>query len=712
MHVYWERPVAGKTALIRDPAAYLERTWKAIEAHPRKLIILAGEMALSLLLGEDSITSWRGSVLHRESLPPRLAACTAAVIPMLDPTSLLKTYKWKALARHDATRVADFLRDPDSTRDHPRTIHHIANSTAAELASHLTALRTAPTLAFDIETFAGTITCIGVGTGDREATVIPLTGELPWDTTAMLVGIFAELMDSNIPKIGQNVDYDVQYLWHKLGIGVRNVWMDTMVAHACVMPELPHDLGTLASLYTRKTYFKDMRDKSGSPTYDATAWEYNGLDVCVTHEVADRLAEELAAVGSWDYYHNIAMPAQKTLIRMEHRGVRVDENLRASRLKTLSSKAEDLFDDPRLLGVNPRSPKQIKEKFTELLPPSLRPASTDVHALKSIRRRLGTSKPEAAALADAILTARETTKIISTYLKARAHSDSRMRTSYRVSATDTGRISSSKDVFNLGMNLQNVPKSQRDWFIPDPGLVMWESDASQIEARITAWLCQDDSYVTGFLDDDRDLHSENAAALFGVGIDEVHNPIPGSTYSYRDLGKRATHAINYGVGPGKLVEMMKEAVPTMPFTMQDGKRFIQTFRDLRPGLARWQKQIERNLDYTRETRSVYGQRRVFLDKRGDVLTRAAIAHTPQHMAAAHILRTLSAVEKRLAPIPQADLLTQVHDSIGGQCRPEDLDEVRAIVIEEMEKPIPLEYKGTVLVVPADFASGPNWAKCK
>jgi DNA polymerase I-like protein with 3'-5' exonuclease and polymerase domains len=704
---------AGKP-VISDPQKYEAQVWQTIKAHPRKLILACGELALNLVTHETGITSWRGSVLHPDQanpLSPWIGAAQA-VIPMLDPTSILQTYKWKALARHDATRITDFLRDPDTTRDHRRTSTHAANSTAPEILAELRDLATAPALAFDIETYGGTITCIGVGTGSHHATVIPLTGQYDWPTTATLVREFASLMAGPALKIGQNLDYDCQYLWTKLGIAVHNVWMDTMVAHACIQPELAHDLGTLTSLYTRHPYYKDMRASVGSSEYDATAWEYNGIDVSVTFQVAQELAKELVSVGSWDYFHSIAMPAQKTLIRMEHKGVRIDETLRTNRLKELSEKKETLVADPDLLGVNPRSPKQIKEKFAEILPVSLRPHKTDVHALKSIRRRLGTSKPTASLLASAILNARETLKIISTYLKAKAHADSRMRTSYRVSATETGRISSSKDVFHLGMNLQNVPKSQRDWFIPDPGLVFWEADASQIEARITAWLCGDEGYVTGFLDSTRDLHSENAAALFGIAIQRVHDTIPGSTYSYRDLGKRATHAINYGVGPGKLVEMMKEAVPTMPFTPADGKRFISSFMALRPGLGKWHKSIERDLAATRSFLSVYGQRRLFLSKAGDVLTRAAIAHTPQHMAAAHILTALAKVERDTAHIPQTSVLIQVHDSIGGQSRPEDLDEVRTIVINAMEQPLPISWRGHQLIVPAEFASGANWAQCK
>jgi len=721
LFTHWERPLRrtqhDRTGLlsIANPTRDHERTLRAIREHPRTLVITAGPFALKLLTEEDDITAYRGSIL-------RDRFDHATVIPMLDPEFIMRQYKHKALARHDARIAARYLADP-TICDIPRRTLHAGNTSFEDLRDSLQALHAHKSafLAFDIETFGGTITCLGLGTSRDLATVIPLTANcgFTWAQQAELLDIAKALLEGPLPKVGQNLDYDCQYLWHCFGIGVRNVWMDTMVAHACIYPELPHDLGTLTSLYTLHPYYKDMRKGTAQAEYSDTAWEYNGIDVCITHDVAGQLAEELKRIGtSWEYFHTVAMPTQKTLIRMEHRGIKINETLRQDRLASMDSVATTLLADPRLLGVNPRSPKQVKEKFAELLPVSQRPAKTDVHALKSLRRRSNKSKPHVSDFCNAILEVREKLKIISTYLKARAHDDGRMRTSYRVSATDTGRISSSKDVFNRGMNLQNVPKSQRDWFVPDEGLVFWACDASQIEARITAWLCQDESYVTGFLDAGRDLHSENAAALFGVGLENVHDTIPGSTYSYRDLGKRATHAMNYGVGAGKLSDMLNEQVPALRLTKQDGQRFIDTFFTLRPGLKRWHTRIARDLEASREVHTVYGMRRIFFGqaKGGSIadsdLHRAAIAFEPQHMAAVHLNTALTRVEARITPIREAALLLQVHDEMAGQCRPEDLATVRAIVIEEMERPLPLTWKQHPLLVPADFSTGTNWQEAK
>lgn len=726
LFTYWQKPLRSTPqdrsgiSTTKDPTRYHTKTLNAIAAHPRSLIIAAGGHALKLLTDEDSITSWRGSIMHGHHPCP--------IVPMVDPEDVNRTPKLKALSRHDALRCRDLLSNP-ALNDGERVVWHAGNSTPEQLYTRICAMGAGASstdvvdrfLSFDIETFGGTITCLGVGTDPREAVVVPLTacgGEYTPARQAELLGAAQSLLEGPLPKVGQNLDYDCQYLWKVLGIGVNNVWMDTMVAHSVMQPELPHDLGTLTSLYTLHPYYKDMRKGTQQAQYGETAWRYNGLDVCITHDVAGQLAEEMKQTGTWDYFHDVAMPAQKTLIRMEHKGVRIDETLRQDRLANMDTTAAKMLANPALLGVNPRSPKQVKEKFVELLPVSMRPSKADVHALKSLRRRCNKSKAHVSAFITAILDVRHELKIISTYLKAEAHDDGRMRTSYRVSATDTGRISSSKDVFRKGMNLQNVPKSQRDWFVPDEGLVFWACDASQIEARITAWLCQDESYVTGFLDTERDLHSENAAALFGIKLEDVHGTIPGSTYSYRDLGKRATHAMNYGVGPRKLADMLTEEVPTLGITQTIAAGYIETFFDLRPGLLKWHHKIAKDLTVSREVRTPYGMRRYFLGQpRGGKmlnsdLHRTAIAFVPQHMAAVHLNTAIVRVEKRLDAVGRADLLLQVHDEMAGQCAPDDLDLVRSVVTEEMEKPLPLFWQDHQLQVPADFASGHTWKECK
>tara|TARA_Y100000034_G_scaffold134442_1_gene202896 strand:- start:539 stop:1834 length:1296 start_codon:yes stop_codon:yes gene_type:complete len=428
------------------------------------------------------------------------------------------------------------------------------------------------------------------------------------------------------------------------------------------------------------------------------------------------LYKELISTGTREFFDTIQMPVTKSLIRMERRGIRINESLRDTRTTDLESEVEADLVDPILEGLNPRSSKQVIAwlRGKGLNPSSKGKPSADVHVLRLIKNR----KPGLAPFINAVIGLRQKQTLISKYLKVKLN-NGRIHCSYKTTTTDTGRISSKADTFDYGTNLQNIPKSQRDWFVPDSGLLFWEADASQIEARITAWLSGDENYIRGYLDDERDLHSENAMGLFGIPLDDVEIVIEGSENTYRDVGKTATHAMNYMCGPKTLKDKVNEEVPSLPFSMSTAKEFIDTFKSMRPALVSW---WTRTIDHVKKDRRMvtpFGRQRIFLGRatkakdgtdKGN-LFESAVAFMPQSIAADHINSALVRIERRLDEIQDADILLQVHDSIGGQCKPEDVELVKGIVVEEMEKPLPLEWQGHVLRVPAEFESGANWKEC-
>ena len=706
LNAYWDYPPGGKTERIEDITRDHARTLSLIQKHPRKVVIPMGGEALNLFTGEHSVSAWRGSIIRTPSY---------ILFPMYNPAAVLHQYSLKTIYRHDCLRLKALLDDPNLA-DFPRNIRHPGNTSCQELTHLLEEMRSAPIISFDIETHVKTqtITCVGLSSSADKAIVIPLTQTWDWESHYKILRVLKEVLEGPSAKIGQNLDYDVQHLWHS-GIGVRNVWLDTMIAHATIQPELPHDLGFLTSWYTLHPYYKEMRKSVASHEYSETQWRYNGIDAAITFDIGIQLAQELYDTNTWDYFHKIAMPAQKTLIRMEHKGVLINEDLRNKRRQELTEGIDEILTDPILEDVNPNSSKQIAQHLEDkLLPPSKQLPRTDkgnpkcdVHVLKSLRR---TGNAKTKSFVDAVLAAREKRKLISTYLNAKTRGDNRMHCSYRV-ATKTGRISSSQDPFQTGMNLQNIPKSQRDWFIPDRGMIFWEADLSQVEARLTAWLYQDKDYMDIFLEG-RDVHTENAAILFEQDFkskEEANTKIEGTNYSPRHLGKIMSHSLDYkGTWNTVLKEMLNKA-PGYPFEAKDAKRAVELFHQSKPKLKKGWENFENHLKKDRTVYSPFGHRRVFLDRWSDDLLRDAIAHMPQHCAAAHLLSALCRIESRLKKeCPKANLLIQVHDSIGGQCPYEDLPAVKQIVIDELEKPFPIKQFGHTLSVPADFSAGRNW----
>jgi DNA polymerase I-like protein with 3'-5' exonuclease and polymerase domains len=69
-------------------------------------------------------------------------------------------------------------------------------------------------------------------------------------------------------------------------------------------------------------------------------------------------------------------------------------------------------------------------------------------------------------------------------LKTSIDPDGRMRTSYNIAGTTTGRFSSSLSDFGTGGNLQNLEERLRRPFVADPGMKFAYIDLEQAESRL------------------------------------------------------------------------------------------------------------------------------------------------------------------------------------------------------------------------------------
>jgi len=70
--------------------------------------------------------------------------------------------------------------------------------------------------------------------------------------------LLRKLFQSNLMKIGQNLNYDLTKLLPFIGEPAPP-WYDLMMAHHLIEPELPHTLAFMTSLYTWPpvNYYKD-----------------------------------------------------------------------------------------------------------------------------------------------------------------------------------------------------------------------------------------------------------------------------------------------------------------------------------------------------------------------------------------------------------------------------------------------------------------------
>jgi DNA polymerase I-like protein with 3'-5' exonuclease and polymerase domains len=273
--------------------------------------------------------------------------------------------------------------------------------------------------------------------------------------------------------IGQNFLYDMTYTtdwWN----ATPNLDFDTMVAQNLLFPGSQKDLGFLSSLYCEHhVYWKDdNRDWSDTGTLEQHLL-YNGIDCCRTFEIAEALKVHLQAEGleqMWEFERWKILLAW----RMSRHGIKVDQSRRKGMsiqvverqmhlLETLTALVpQDLVKplDRKKPVYWPDSSHQVKTVLYELLK---LPAQSDrktgnVTTGDEAIQKLKESHPFYSNFLEMLLDYRSMKVFNSTFLTSKLEWDGMMRCSFNPAGTETYRWSSSKNTYDRGANMQNIPQ--------------------------------------------------------------------------------------------------------------------------------------------------------------------------------------------------------------------------------------------------------------
>lgn len=194
---------------------------------------------------------------------------------------------------------------------------------------------------------------------------------------------------------------------------------------------------------------------------DEASWIYNGLDCCVTAEIYNELASQLESEPPEvrDTYA-FCLRKQAPIFETSLRGTLIDKRALQNTLDEFRRNLAELNSRFQriMVGVfghelNWRSPVQLKTLFYGELglkevkkrnANGLYVATVNREALESFRFYL-----HAAPLANFILAMRDVGKAIS-FLESELDPDGRIRTTYNLAGTNTGRLSSSMNDFGSG----------------------------------------------------------------------------------------------------------------------------------------------------------------------------------------------------------------------------------------------------------------------
>ena len=683
----------------------IERLKKEIENINPNVVVALGNEALRAITGLRSITKYRGSILFSTLVPGQ------KVIPIIHPAALMRNWDWAPLTLVDLERIKVEAESPTHEFT-PRLFHKIESISALETEVKA-AIEFGEYLSFDIETCNNQISCIGFATSSTYAFVVPIHmfETSNWSATdeKIIWRLVKKLLESDLKKIGQNVNFDMFFILDTVGIRVNNLWLDTMCAFHCVYPELPKSLAVLCSIYTDQPYYKDM--------IKTDYYKYNALDSMITLECALKIKEELIEFRTWAVYRNIVHPVLNILLDMESNGVRV--NLEKKELATLSTNEEikalqSKWDKAVGHPLNVNSPVKMSEfLYEELgLPPQYKrttgKVTTDVKAL----HRLAAKYPS--IVFDYIERLRRVRKVYSTYLTATVDSDNKIRCSYVLYGTESGRLASKMSRFGSGMNLQNVPKGIcREMIIPDEGCMFISADLSQAEMRVVAWLANDTILINTF-ESGEDVFNVVASIVFDIRVEDV-------TYEQRDLAKHISHACNYGMGPMTLSEISG-------LSYADSKEKLNSYHINFPRIRMWQMEIEAKLRKVRMLETPMGRRRTFFGRWNNALIRAAYSYIPQSTVSDVILMGMIEMDRRLPK--SCKILLNIHDEIVIQApiepkrcsvinvdpviinykcpsfRTNWVQHIKELMVECMT--IPIQINDRILKIPVNTKHGYDW----
>lgn len=473
----------------------------------------------------------------------------------------------------------------------------------------------------------------------------------------------------------------------------------------------------------------DQFDPS-TATRNETDWVYNGLDCCITFAVRDEIKPQLDTQTGETFRIESAlmgpvldMTLRGCLISIPARSKAIDE------IQTIIFRLKRQLDRILTEGLgyhvkfNPASPKQLAHLLYSVLqipPKKGRKANgsygptTDRSALESYIGNYIYATP----VIKHILALRDWGKQLS-LIKTPLDRDNRIRATYNIAGTNTGRLASRKSSMGTGTNLQNINTKVKYMFVPDKGKRMANVDLEQADSRNVGAICWNlfvdehgPEFAGSYLDacESGDLHTfvcRMAWPNLGWSADKAEwrtlaNTICYRNLTYRDMAKKLGHGTNFLGTPRTMAGHTK--VPTKQIA-EFQKNYFKAF----PCIPLWHEAVVTQLEHTRQITNLWHRKRTFFkDPSNKANHREATAYSPQSSTAEEINLGMINLWNTL---PEAEILLQVHDSLTFQY-PADQENIiipKALAAVQVSQEL---KQGRHFSVPVDCTVGWNWGSAK
>ena len=521
--------------------------------------------------------------------------------------------------------------------------------------------------------------------------------------------VFTDLIEER-RWVGQNSLFDLQYLYKWFNCKYVNIGCTRIAAkllyHAC----LPTDNGTRASLeaLAKSVLGIEIRKELqvsqwAMPELTFEQLDYSARDPIYTLLIAKKLVGKVQKLGMSAVY-NLYKASQHPIAQLQLNGIAFN----AERHRQMMGEWKyDLIkakkEVQKITGLTKLTNTTIACWLEDNLPPDIKAVwprteteklQTDSHALSEYA-----DLPIVAPFSNYQKKLKLCTSFGEALLGHINPKTKRIHSHFNICGARTGRLSASEP------NCQQYPHdiSFRQNFIAPPGRKLVCCDFSQIELRVMAELCRDESMLKAYREG-IDIHTLTASKITGKPISEIGNKSP-----ERALGKQLGLGLLYGLGAKKFGHYARKA----GVKIEDSAAIaaVKAYKKAYPGLVDWQIRTTDEAAETMQTRTILGKLRCL-----DVDTcYGGSLNTPcQGTAAEIMLFSLVYLDERQRNKGHSILCNCVHDEIIVECDDKEdvIKEVSKDVEDSMVRGYLRLFPNGIIKGLADAGSGYNWAEAK
>lgn len=751
----------GSNADVKKCRVYLDAE---IEAIKPKWILALGNEALLATTGKSGITKYRGRIYEGYG--------GVNVIPTISPSSV------KRNPGQRGGYVADLMLFANKVGNRSQGIAeptYVVIDTKDKIRLMKKVLSKTIEIDYDVETFSDyfrkdgriisfSATCeVKTALGQIKTWVFALPlyhPESPWLRMhrSVLQSIKHEL--EAIPKVvAWNGSYDAKWMI-TYGINLKPTF-DPMLAVHVLNENIQKGLKPQAQMRLGvEPWGVDTSNLLNMSLHDVL--HYNVLDTWYMYHVKRSLVKELKGQPrAARILMKLLMPAQRDLIDSEMMGIYIDvERLKKrgpfvqEQLLSVENRiriAADLQCDDNPLGLKPEDPewpKDAKGKPREDnfnasifarwmlfewcgLPVVNRGKTKDDGRLgdpsmaEDVLMVLKDNHPVVPIMLERVKWQKYQSGFIIPY-NMLYDDNHRIHTNFKLAGTVTGRLSSGKDDPDKvstggrgktrGVNLQQVPRDPliRGMFGSAPGWFFVESDYSQVELRIAAFLAQEEHmlhlYAIG-----ADIHTITAARVTGIPESQMTAKVR------KEVGKPVNFGFLYGMGWFKFIQTAFNNYGAV-FNEEEAKAARRTYFELYPKLIQWHARQRRLVNEYGRVQSPLGRVRhlpdIYSPEQGvrAEAERQAINSPVQGFASdLAVLSMISINEKIRRRGLAARCIGLVHDAVNFEIREDAMAETLPIIKDTMEDMGIVRRKfGVNVTVPiiADLKVGRHWGDSK